>query len=152
VSGERTAALRESAPLVEYVGSGHGITQASDVNDEYRSIIKQFLSGPHAEALAWLGEGGGSRRRLGEHQSTGQSVALVERLYGLGSQKVIAVELHESPDGSGAARYLLVELPEEHRGREAIFAFEREEAQRRGFEGTEDEGQVYLFLDVKGIA
>ncbi len=121
------------------------------MNDECNSIIKQFLSGPHAEALEWLRSGPRNGRTLGEHQSTEQSISLVERLYALGAEKVIAVDLQESRDGGGACRYLLVELPEEHRRRDPLFAFEREHAEARGFDGTPDEWQLYLFFDVKGI-
>jgi hypothetical protein len=64
---------------------------------------------------------------------------------------VIAVDLQESGDGRGWSRYLLIELPDEHRRRDSLFAFEREQAEARGFEGTTDEGQLYLFLDVKGV-
>jgi hypothetical protein len=121
------------------------------MDDEYTSIIKQFLGGPHAEALEWLRAGPDNSRTLGEHRRTDQSVALVERLYALGAEKVIAVGLQEAAGGRGAARYLLVELPEEDRGRDALFAFEREHAEARGLEGTPDEGRLYLFLDVKGV-
>jgi hypothetical protein len=75
----------------------------------------------------------------------------VERLYALGAEKVVAVDLQERPDGGGASRYLLIELPDEHRKRDPLFEFEREHAEARGFDGTADEGQLYLFLDVKGI-
>ena len=121
------------------------------MNEEYTSIIKEFLSGPHAEALEWLRASDGDKRQLGEHQSTAQSVALVEQLYALGAIKVIAVAISESTDGHGASRYLLVELPEEDRRREPLFYFEREQAEARGFDAQPDEGQLYLFLDVKGI-
>jgi hypothetical protein len=121
------------------------------VNDEYTSIIKQFLSGPHAEALEWLRSGAGNERTLGEHRSTDQSISLVERLYGLGAEKVVAVDLQDYGDGTGGTRYILVELPDEHRRRDPLFAFEREHAEARGFDGTPDEGQLYLFFDVKGI-
>jgi hypothetical protein len=127
--------------------------RGAPMDDEYTSIIKQFLGGPHAEALGWLRVGSGNGRTLGEHRRTEQSVALVKRLYALGAEKVIAVGLPEAAGGRGrgAARYLLVELPEEDRGRDALFAFEREHAEARGFEGTPDEGRLYLFLDVKGV-
>jgi hypothetical protein len=137
----------DSASDRPYVLS-HG---ASLVNDEYASIIKQFLSGPHAEALEWLRSGPGNGRTLGELRTTDQSISLVDRMYALGAEKVIAVGLQDYGDGAGGARYLLVELPEEHRRRDPLFAFEREHAEARGFDGTPDEAQLYLFFDVKGI-
>jgi hypothetical protein len=121
------------------------------MDDEYASIVKQFLAGPHAEALEWLRSGPSNGRTLGEHRGTEQSVALVERLYALGAEKVIAVGLWEGPGGRGASRFLLIELPDEHPKRDPLFGFEREHAEARGFDGTPDEGQLYLFLDVKGI-
>jgi hypothetical protein len=119
--------------------------------DEYNSIIKEFLKRPNAEALQWLRSARGDQRILGEHQSADPGIALVEDLYALGAQKVLAVDLQELEDGTSWTRYLLVELPEEHRRRDPLFAFEREHAEAHGFDGTPDEGQLYLFLDVKGI-
>ena|SRR5437763_35159 len=121
------------------------------MNEEYHTLVKELLSGPHAEALEWLRAAIGNRRTLGEHRTTAQGIALVEQLYELGAVQVLAVALSESPTGRGCTRYLLVELPEEARGRESLFHFEREYAEGRGLEGQRDEGQLYLFLDVKGI-
>jgi hypothetical protein len=121
------------------------------VDDDYTSIIEQFLCGPHAEALEWLRDGPPNGRTLGEHRRTDQSIALVERLYAQGAEKVLAVDLQESQDGSGRTRYLLVELPEQHRRRDPLFHFEREHAEAHGFDGTPDEGQLYLFFNVKGL-
>ncbi len=140
-------ALLDARRANSWVVLSHG----ANCVDEYTLIVRQFLSGPHAEAIGWLRSGLGNTRTLGEHTSTEQSAALVERLYTFGAEKVIAVDLQEGVDGSGTTRYLLVELPEEHRWRDLLFAFEREQAEARGFDGTPDEGQIYLFLDVKGI-
>jgi hypothetical protein len=45
----------------------------------------------------------------------------------------------------------LIEQPDEHPKRDPLFGFEREHAEARGVDGKPDEGQLYLFLDVKGI-
>ncbi|HEY2586390.1 MAG TPA: hypothetical protein VGI81_11555 [Tepidisphaeraceae bacterium] len=119
--------------------------------EDYTSTIREFLSGPHAEAREWLQSGEGNKRRLIEHRSTAQSLEVVERLYSLGAERVLAVGLGEDSLGQSWCRYLLVELPDEPRRREALFAFEREHAEATGFDATPDEGQLYLFLDVKGL-
>ncbi len=121
------------------------------MNDNYSAIINEFLSGSHAEALQWLRAGAGSKRRLVEHRSTAQSIAFVECLYSLGAKKVLAVDIGEDSLGQARCRYLLVELPKEWGRREPLFYFERQQVEAQGFEGTRDEGQLYLLFDVKGM-
>lgn len=121
------------------------------MNEEYTSTIKDLLSDPHAEALEWLRAGAENKRRLVEHRSTAQSAAFVERLYSLGAAKVLAVAFSEDSPEQARCRYLLVELPDRSDLRQALFAFEREQVETKGFEGTPDDGQLYLFLDVKGM-
>jgi hypothetical protein len=110
-------------------------------------MVREFLGGPHAEAVSWLE--GGSTRILGELQSHDESLFLVNRFYALGAESVIAVEL--DPDGEGC-RYLLIHLPPRDSLRQAIFAFERAGVEEHGFDGTPDEGQEYLFIDVKDFS
>jgi hypothetical protein len=117
------------------------------LNDDYSQMIRDFLTGPHAEAVSWLQ--GGAGRTLGELQSHDQSLFLVNRFYALGAQSVIAVEL--DPDGEGC-RHLLIQLPRRDSLRDAIFAFERAGVEDHGFDGTPDEGQEYLFVDVKNFS
>jgi hypothetical protein len=120
------------------------------VSNEYTDIIKDFLSGPHSEAVAWLGRGPAGVRTLGEHQSQAESLSLVQRLYALGAESVIAVGYGSDEDDH--CRYLLVQLPTRDSYRKSLFGFERASVEDHGFDGTPDEGQEYLFIDVKNFA
>ena len=117
------------------------------MKDEYTNIISEFLAGPHSEALAWLHGGPAGRRRLGEHKSQDQSLSLVQHLCALGAESLIAVGYESDTDN--CCRHLLVQLPTRDSYREAIFTFERASVKEHGFDGTPDDGQEYLFIDVK---
>ena len=73
----------------------------------------------------------------------------MQRLYGLGAESVIAVGYADDEDNG--CRYLLVQLPTRDSCRQAIFAFERTKVEEHGFDGTMDEAQEYLFIDVKNF-
>ncbi len=120
------------------------------MSDEETDIIRELLCGPHSEALAWLKGGPAGARTLGEHQSQAESLALVQHLYALGAESVIAAG-YESEQEDGC-RYLLVQLPSRDSYREAIFAFERASVESHGFDGTPDGGEGYLFVNVKNFA
>jgi hypothetical protein len=109
--------------------------------------LREFLGGPHSEAAAWLQSGAPGVRTLGEHRSQEESLSLVQRLYALGAESVIAAGYASDEDDS--CRYLLVQLPSRESYRAAIFAFERVGVEQHGLDGTADEGQEYLFIDVK---
>ena len=112
-------------------------------------MVREFLAGPHSEAVAWLKAGAPAVRTLGEHQSQEESLSLVQRLYALGAESVLAVGL--ASDEDDGCRYLLVQLPTRDSYREALFGFERAGVEAHGFDGTIDEGQEYLFIDVKNF-
>lgn len=119
------------------------------VSDEYTDIIQDLLNGPHSEAIAWLERGPAGVRRLGEHQTQADSLSLVRDLYALGAESVIAVGFGSDEDDY--CRYLLVQLPTRESYREALFGFERASVESHGFDRTPDEGQEYLFIDVKNF-
>ncbi len=115
------------------------------MDDSYRQFIKQFLSSNKAEALEWLRAGSDtSFRNLGEMEAE-ELIEFVERLYDLGAEKVLAVEIDQYPEGANTG-HLLVQLPSDGDAREKLFAFEREHAESHGFDGTPDEGQEYIYL------
>jgi hypothetical protein len=115
------------------------------MDESYHDFVKQFMAGNKAEALTWLRAGSATApRNLGE-MGTQESIEFVERLYGLGAQEVLAVEIDEYPDGANSG-HALVRLPADDHARQALFAFEREDAEAHGFEGTPDEGQEYIYL------
>lgn len=115
------------------------------MDDTYQQFIKQFLASNKAEALNWLRAGTDKLpRNMGEMEPN-ESVEFVQRLYGLGAEKVLAVEIDEYPEGENTA-HLLVLLPVDDVARAGLFAFERQHAEAYGFEGTSDGGQEYLYF------
>jgi hypothetical protein len=115
------------------------------VDESYNQFIKQFLASNKAEALEWLRAApDNSFRSLGEMEAD-ESIQFIERLYELGAEKVLAVEIDEYPEGANTGN-LLVQLPADDSARERVFAFEREHAESHGFDGTPDEGQEYLYF------
>jgi len=118
------------------------------MDDNYFSLVKELLSGPKAEALEWLRSGSkASRRSLGEKQKTEDSIAFVQQLYDLGAEQVLAVGINEYHQGQNTSQ-LLVQLPDDDHARARLFAFERDLVEPRGFDGTADEGQEYLYLEL----
>jgi hypothetical protein len=116
---------------------------------EYSDMAREFLGGPHSEAVVWLESGPPGVRLLGEHQAQEESLSLVRRLYALGAESVLAVGY--ASDDDECCRYLLVQLPSRDAYRQAICAFERASVEKHGLDGTVDEGQEYLFIDVKNF-
>lgn len=118
------------------------------MNQDYLDFVREMLSSKKAEALSWLrASGPTSVRNLGELDTTDASIAFVETIYNLGAVEVLAVQIEEYPEGQSTS-YLMARLPSDQRDR--LFAFEREHAESHGFDGTEDDGQEWLFIDVKG--
>jgi hypothetical protein len=118
---------------------------ANTMDESYHHFINHFLASNKAEALEWLRAASDqSFRNLGEME-TDESIRLVQRLYDLGAQKVLAVEIDDYPEGANTG-HLLVQLPPDDSAREQLFAFEREDAESHGFDGTPDNGQEYLYL------
>ena len=115
------------------------------MDDLYHQLVKEFLASNKAEALSWLRGGSDtSLRNLGEMEPD-ESIRFVEHLYDLGAETVLAVGIHEDPDGANSGN-LLVEPPPDDAARERLFAFEREHAESHGFDATPDEGQEYVYL------
>jgi hypothetical protein len=115
------------------------------MDDSSSQFIKQFLASNKAEAREWLrANSDASFRNLGEME-VDESIEFVQRLYDLGAEKVLAVEIDEYPEGANTG-HLLVQLPAADDARERLFAFEREHAESHGFEGTPDDGQEYVYL------
>lgn len=115
------------------------------MDDFSLQLFKQFLASNKAEALDWLRSASDtSLRNLGE-MDAGESERFVQRLYDLGSEKVLAVEIADYADGANTG-HLLVQLPSDDESRERLFSFEREHAEAHGFEGTPDEGLGYLYF------
>jgi hypothetical protein len=108
-------------------------------------LFEKFLAGDKAEALEWLrATPANSLRTLGE-MAIDESIAFVTRLYDLGAEQVLAVEIDEYPEGANTG-HLLVKLPSDGVARRRLFDFERADAESHGFEGTPDRGQEYVYL------
>src|SRR4051812_28059329 len=109
------------------------------MDESYQQFMKQFLASNKAEAREWLRAGSDDLvRTLGEMEAD-ESIAFVQRLYDLGAEKVLAVEIDDYAVGANTG-HLLVELPADDAARERLFAFEREHAESHGFDGTPDVG------------
>src|SRR4051794_23591656 len=90
-------------------GGGIDFPRLGTMDDSYEQLIKQFLSGTKAAALEWLRAGDdNSFRNLGE-MGADESLAFVQRLYDLGAEQVLAVEIDEYPEGANTG-HLLVRL------------------------------------------
>lgn len=74
-----------------------------------------------------------------------ESVQFIQRLYDLGAEEVLAVDIDEYPDGANTG-HLLIQLPSGGAVRERLFKFERKHAESHGFDGTPDEGQEYIYF------
>jgi hypothetical protein len=112
----------------------------------YEKFIKKLLGSRKAEALSWLKGGSAtSFRNIGELGTTEESVGFIQSLYSMGARTVLAVEIIEWELGENTGN-LLVELPQDRFLRKQLFAFEKEHAASMGFDGTADEGQLYLYL------
>jgi hypothetical protein len=118
------------------------------MDDSPSELIQQILASNHAEAREWLrGSSRTEGRNLGKLDLE-ELKEFVERIYALGAERVLVVEIEED-EGYANTKHLLVKLPEEDDVREAIFAFECEHAAERGFDATPDEGQEYLYFNAK---
>ena len=118
----------------------------ADPNEHDGAEVGQLLGGRHVEALAWLSEEQSAGRNLGE-LNVDESIALVERFYRRGAERVEAVSLDlvlgEDP---GSTNDLLVQLPHTPGKRAALFKTVRLIVEKQGFEGETDRGQRFLFL------
>ena len=112
----------------------------------HHKFVAKLLATRKAEALTWL-KGGSKKsfRNIGELDTTEESIAFIERIYSLSAKTVLAVEIIEWEQGENSGK-LLVEMPRDRFKRSELFAFEKQHAESMGFDGTDDIGQLYLYL------
>jgi hypothetical protein len=110
-------------------------------------FAQRFLGAPETkEALEWLkGSSDDFHCTLGEHESTSESIQLVEQFYAAGAAKVLAVEIFRYEEGENTGN-LLIELSNEQQAREKVLAIAGEISQSQGFDAEPDSGQQYVFL------
>jgi hypothetical protein len=109
--------------------------------------IHKFLAGRVAPAREWLTAAAAtSERNLGEMDAA-LSLEMVTHLHNLGAADVLAVEIEDIPGSEDqTSNHLLVQLPAEPETRARLFAFGRQNAKERGFDGEFDYGQEYLWM------
>jgi hypothetical protein len=112
----------------------------------HRQFVDKLLSSRKAEALAWpKGSSAKSFHNIGELATTEESLAFVQSIYSLGARAVAAVKImtYDQDENTGD---LLVELLRDRFLRSELFAFQKKHAESKGFDGTEDNGQLYLYF------
>lgn len=115
--------------------------------DHTRFIAKLLRSRRKAEAGRWLsGSSFTQRRALGEFRGVKPSVVLVEKLYALGAEKVIAVDIKTNPNGSQRTEKLILRLPSDARARGAIFKWCNRRGGKVGYSPERDNGEEHLYL------
>ena len=112
------------------------------------AFVERFLDSPNTkEALSWLRAASESDfRSVGEHETTEESIALIEEVYDAGAAEVLAVEIDEYPDEGQNTGKLVIKLPDDTNARQRVFAWVGEIAQSQGFDAEQDSGQSYLFV------
>ena len=84
-------------------------------------------------------------RSLGEHDSTEESIALVEELYAAGAAKVLAVDIDRDDDGDNTGK-LLIELSDDSADRNTVLTIAGKIAESQGFDAESDTGQRHVFV------
>ena len=91
----------------------------------------------------WFAGEKGNERTLGEDTDNVRSRAIVEPFYRAGAKAVYVFEVDEETQNSGR---LLIELPDEKKGRQAVLRVGNKWAKTTGFDPDGDHGQRYVLL------
>ena len=106
-----------------------------------------LATGKNAEARAWALEAKGAAHLRTVHElDNAESLAVIEKLYTLGAERVTACDIEKEPEGGETTDVLIVTLPNEKEARKQLLSYERSHARRRGFGGVKDAGQRYMFI------
>lgn len=115
------------------------------MEDDHEELLARFLAGDNAEAMEWLRGGSDGAFRTLSEMTPAESVEFVRRLYELGADQVLAVEIDVYAEEANTG-HLLVKLPADGGARDRLFAFERLQSASQGFDAEADRGQDYLYL------
>jgi len=116
---------------------------------EHEELIQRLLSDTaKRETTEWLKSGTTIEKRIvGACKTTRESLDLVQTIYGLGAEKIFAVDIHQIPNGSGQRTgKLVVKLPKDAKSRKTLFDWCRRQGDSLGFTPDPDRGESYLFL------
>src|SRR5580704_745237 len=97
---------------------------AEDARNEHEQLILRLLADPtKREALQWLKDDErGGNRTIGACATTQDSMEFVRKIYGLGAEEVLAVNVQSRSKGTGERTgKLVVALPQNPKRRRAIF-------------------------------
>jgi hypothetical protein len=112
----------------------------------YENLIAKLLRKKDKfEALSWLEKSGASEHRNVAELTNAQSIELIRELYMRGATKVWAVKFDRSLPYE-SINTLIVELPIDSLQRMAVFDWEKEQAERQGFDVHDDYGQHFLHV------
>lgn len=106
-----------------------------------------LATGKNAEARAWALEAKGTAHLRTIHElDNAESLAIIEKLYTLGAERVMACDIDTEPGVGETTDVLIVTLPNAKEARKRLLSYERSHAGRRGFGGVKDVGQRYMFI------
>ena len=113
--------------------------------DSQDFIAKLLRRRDKTEGLSWLrGQSPTVYRNIGE-LTNADSIAFIERLYGLGAVEVVVVDIQRN-GGFESTDSLVVTLPEQKPLRDAVFAFANDHTIPMGLEAKSDSGQPHFFI------
>lgn len=106
-----------------------------------------LATGKNAEARTWALEAKGAPHLRTVHElDNAGSLAVIEKLYALGAERVVACNIGITAGGGEATDELIVILPNAVEARKRLLNYERSYSKRRGFGGVNDAGQRYMLI------
>jgi len=96
-----------------------GTELSPEENDAY---CEQLISeGKSAEALAWSREASDEKWRTIYEYDNARSAAIIEEIYELGAQKVVAADIDSDPDIGETTDVLIVTLPNDANNEQSFY-------------------------------
>jgi hypothetical protein len=97
------------------------------------------------EAVSWLSQSSKGTITLGELPTNRESLQLARKIYTLGADRVLAVEISRYEDGENSGK-LVIALPTDPAKRMRLFRWSNSNARKLGFDPDVDIGQKHLFI------
>jgi hypothetical protein len=117
----------------------------SEALQKSEAFCEQVLKrGRTEEAISWLKDKSKGVITLGELQTNKESLKLAQKIYRLGAEKVLAVEIGSDEHGENSGKLIIV-LPDDPERRKRLFRWSNTTARSLGFDPDVDIGQKHLF-------
>ena len=119
------------------------------MNKEHDQLIGRLLSDRNSiEVLKWLkANGKDEQRTVGPQKTASDSARFVKKIYTLGAEEIIAVNIRKVRGKSlFHTGKLVVKLPQDAKKRKAIFGWCKKQGDALGFSPDPDNGENHLFL------